>query len=151
MVTKTKREVAELKLEKFVTLPSDDTNFQDWWKELDDDDDVEVRYPHEQHGLRSKVSNRAKTDIMNDFLRFVENNSNKWSSSRYYILLFAEIQKNRTTKTDFDQKALSCLVNEFNRAQKSEGKSTARQLLKRHRPKVALHPKWTIVILAQTA
>ena len=45
------------------------------WKELGDDEDVEVRYPHEQHGLKGKTSNRAKTDVMNDFLKFVDNNS----------------------------------------------------------------------------
>ena len=56
-------------------LPSTDVNFQEWWKELGDDEDVEVRYPHEQHGLKGKTSNRAKTDVKNDFLKFVDNNS----------------------------------------------------------------------------
>ena len=68
VITKSKADVCQLKLEKFVVLPSDNTNFQGWWKDLDDDDVVEVRYPHEQHGLRSKKSNRAKTGVKNDFL-----------------------------------------------------------------------------------
>ena len=61
--TKSKSGVSQLKLEKFV---STDANFQDWWKELGDDEDVEVRYSHEQHGLRSKTSNQVKTDVMNE-------------------------------------------------------------------------------------
>ena len=114
MVTKSKREVTELKLEKFVTLPSDDTNFQDWWKELDDDNDVEVRYPHKQHGLRVKLSNRAKTDVMNDFLRFVDNNSTpNGRQADYFLPKFKRIQPPKPTEKDFDHEALSCLVNEF--------------------------------------
>ena len=114
---------------------------------MDDDDDVEVRYPHEQHGLRGKVSNQAKTDVMNDF----DNNSTpngRQADSKcptfYFLPKFKRIEPPKPTEKDFDQKALSCLVNEFNRAQESEGKSTAgayaiRQWLKHHRPKVALH------------
>jgi hypothetical protein len=42
IVMKSKSEISQLKLEKFVVLPSTDANFQDWWKELGDDEDVEV-------------------------------------------------------------------------------------------------------------
>ena len=68
IVTKSKREVTQSKLEKIVILPSDEASFHDWRKDLEEDDDVEVRYPHEQHGLCGKTSNRAKTSVMNDFL-----------------------------------------------------------------------------------
>ena len=50
-------------------------NFKELWKELGDDEDVEVRYPHKQHGLKGKKSNQAKTDVMSDFLKFFDNNS----------------------------------------------------------------------------
>ena len=53
VITKSKREVTcSLKLEKFVALSSDDTNFKSWWRDPDDDEDVEVHYPHEKHGLQ---------------------------------------------------------------------------------------------------
>ena len=111
-----------------------------------------MRYPHEQHGLRGKTSNRAKTDVMNDFLKFVDNNSTpngRRADSRcptfYFLPKFLRIEPPKPDEKDFDEKVSCCLVNEFNRAQESEGSSTAgayaiRQWLKQHRPKVALHP-----------
>lgn len=152
MVTKSKAKVCQLKLEKFVVLPSDDTNFRDWWKDLDDDDDVEVHYPHEQHGLQGKKSNRAKTGVMNDFLNFVDNNSTpngRQADSRcptfYFLPKFRRIEPPKPSEKDFNEKVSCCLVIEFNRAQEAEGKPTAgayaiRQWLKEHRPKVAIHP-----------
>ena len=32
----------------------------DWWKSLSKDEDVEVKFPHEQHGLTGKPSNHSK-------------------------------------------------------------------------------------------
>ena len=34
--------------------------FNLWWKDLPDDHEVVIRYPHERHGLAGKVSNHAK-------------------------------------------------------------------------------------------
>ena len=77
---------------------------------MDDDDDVEVRYPHEQHGLRGKISDRAKTDVMNDFLRFVDNNTGHQADSKcptfYFLLKFRRIQPPKPTEKDFDHKAV---------------------------------------------
>ena len=152
VIVKTKSEVSGLKLEKFVMLPSDDTNFQSWWKELDDDEEVEIRYPHEQHGLCGKTSNRAKTSVMNDFLTFVDRNStpngrqaDSKCSTFYFLPKFRRIEPPKPNEKDFDEKSSCSLVSEFNRAQESEGKGTAgsyaiRQWLKQHRPKVAVHP-----------
>ena len=148
-----KAEVCQLKLEKFVLLPSDDTNFQVWWKDLKDEEDVEVRYPHERHGLQGKKSNRAKTEVMNDFLRFVDNNctpNGRQADSRcptfYFLPKFRRIEPPKPTEKNFDEKNSCSLASEFNRAQESEGKAPAgafaiRQWLKEHRPKVALHPQ----------
>ena len=38
--------------------------FKAWWKGLENEDDVTVRYPHEHHGLAGKISNHAKTSIL---------------------------------------------------------------------------------------
>ena len=144
MITKSKGEVSQLKLEKYVVLPSTDISFKEWWQELGDDDDVEVRYPHEQHRLRGKASNCAKTDVLNDFLEFVDNNSTPngcWADSRcptfYFLPKFRRIEPPKPDEKDFDEKVSCCLVNEFNRAQEREGRSTAgayaiRQWLKQH-------------------
>ena len=152
IVTKSKCEVTQSKVEKFVLLPSDETSFHDWWKDLEDDDDVEIRYPHEQHGLCGKASNRAKTSVMNDFLKFVDNNSTpngRQADSRcptfYFLPKFRRIEPPKASEKDHDEKLSCCLVSEFNRAQESEGKDKAgsyviRQWLKQQRPKVAIHP-----------
>lgn len=152
VITESKREVASLKLEKFVVLPSDDTNFKRWWRYLDDNEDVEVNYPHEKHGLQGKTSNRAKTNVMNDFLTFVDHNSTpngRQADSQcptfYFLPKFRRIKPPKSNEKDFMEKSSCCLVSEFNHAQESEGKATAgayaiRQWLKQHRPKVAIHP-----------
>ena len=65
------------------------------------------------------------------------------------ILLFTQISQNRAVKAyrkGLWRKMSCCLVSEFNRAQESEGRSTAEayaiwQWLNQHRPKVALHPR----------
>ena len=136
-------------------LPSSDANFQDWWKELGDDEDVEVRYPYEQHGLLGKTSNRAKTDVMNDFLKFVDNNSTpngRQADSRcptfYFLPKFRRIEPPKPDEKDFDEKLSCCLVREFNRAKESERRSIAgayaiRQWLKQHQ---STHTKWIIAI-----
>ena len=43
-----------------------------WW---DDDDIVEVQYPHHRHGLAGKPSNHSKQEVMSQFLEFVDANS----------------------------------------------------------------------------
>lgn len=99
-------------LEKFVVLPSDDINFKSWWRDLDDDEDVEVCYPHEKHGLQGKTSNRAKTNVMNDFLTFVDNNSTlngRQADSQcptfYFLPKFQRIETPKSNK-DFTEKSL---------------------------------------------
>lgn len=69
-----KSEVRKQKLEQHLVLPSDTTSFTDWWETLDEDEDVDVNFPHEQHGLARKKSNRAKINVWEDFLKFLDNN-----------------------------------------------------------------------------
>ena len=73
IVELTKKEVAE----KHYVLHNDDDmlTFGAWWKLVDDDEVVEVQYPHEHHGLTGKASNHAKKEVMVDFLEFVDLNS----------------------------------------------------------------------------
>jgi len=69
----TKPEVEEKRLGEFVVMPSGcDEAFSTWCKASGDV--VNVRYPHEWHGVAGKVSNPAKTDTMQDFLDFVDTN-----------------------------------------------------------------------------
>ena len=114
MITKSKCEVSQSKLKKFVILSSTDVNFKEWWKQLGDDEDVEVQYPHKQHRLKGKTSNRAKTDdVMNDFLKFVDNNftpNGHQADSRcptyYFLPKFRRIEPPKPDEKDFDESVM---------------------------------------------
>ena len=66
----------ERRLENCV-LQNDDglLTFTAWWKTVDDDENVDVQFPYECHGLSGRVSNHHKEGIMADFLQFVDSNS----------------------------------------------------------------------------
>ena len=60
-------------------------------------------------------------DVMNDFLRFVDNNSTPNGCQidcpkLYFLPKFKRIEPPKPTEKVFKQKALSCLVNEFSSA-----------------------------------
>ena len=72
----TKLEVEEQHLGDFVVMPVGiETPFTMWLRSLDSTELVEVRYPHSRHGNAGKKSNSAKTSLMDDFLAFIDLNS----------------------------------------------------------------------------
>ena len=76
VVTLTKQEVENQKLQSDVLCPEPEmTVFREWWHSLSDDDVVEVKFPHERHGLAGRPSNHAMPEAMTDFLEFVDANS----------------------------------------------------------------------------
>ena len=52
-----------------------DMSFMAWWKQLDNSSTVMVQYPHECHGSAGKVSHAAKVDVKQEYLNFVDLNS----------------------------------------------------------------------------
>ena len=46
-----------------------------WWQSLPEETIIKVRYPHERHGNAGKTSHSAKTSAKDDFLQFIDNNS----------------------------------------------------------------------------
>lgn len=51
----TKQEVMQKRLEDHVLHDDESAHtFSAWWKELDDDEVVEVQFPHERHGLAGR-------------------------------------------------------------------------------------------------
>ena len=51
----TKQEVTQKRLEDHVLRDDESAQtFSAWWKELDDDEVVEVQFPHERHGLAGR-------------------------------------------------------------------------------------------------
>ena len=72
----TMADVSKEKVNAFVLMPvTIEVAFNSWWDLLPDDHVVDVRYPHEKHGLEGKVSNNAKIKGKEAFLTFVDNNS----------------------------------------------------------------------------
>ena len=73
------------------------TAFKTWWRGLAGSAIVQVRYPHERHGLAGKTSNSAKVDTQKEFLEFVDVNSQPNGRSAdstgptfYFLPKFAE-------------------------------------------------------------
>ena len=143
--------------ENLVLCPDDGEmcTFEMWWKSLDEDEDVEVKFPYERHGLAGRPSNHSKLDVMADFLELVDLNSQpngrhagSYSAQFFFIPKFSRIAPPSPGEKTFDQKAKASMVSEFNRAQVEQGRGTcgptaAAEWLDKHRPKVALHPSMT--------
>ena len=102
-----------------------------------------------------RISNHAKQSVLSDFLTFVDANSQpngrqegSYSAQFFFHPKFSRIAPPRQGEKNFDDKAHTSLVAEFNRVQRESGKSTcgptaASEWLQKHRPKVALHPSMT--------
>ena len=59
-----------------------------WWKSKDEDDIVEVQYPHHRHGLAGKPSKHSKQEVMSQFLEFVSQPNGRQASSYSAQLFF---------------------------------------------------------------
>ena len=136
----------------------DDDNmlsFGSWWKTVNDEDIVEVQFPHQRHGLAGKDSNHAKKQVMLDFLDFVDNNSQpngrqvgSYSAQFFFLPKFTLIAAPTEGDKNYEEKVQSSLVSQFNKAQVEKGgqtcsKTAATEWLQKHRPKLALHPSMT--------
>ena len=74
--TMTKLEVEEQHLGGCVVMPANlDWSFKSWWRSIEPTDEVEVRTPHGRHGNAGKVSHSAKVTTHENFIEFVDVNS----------------------------------------------------------------------------
>lgn len=116
MVTLTKEELLSQNLKQYVIPPSEeDFNFDEWWKSLLPDEEIDVQYPHNQHGLARKPSNHAKPSELQDFLDFVDNNSapngrqaGSYSAQFYFLPKLQRIEPPKSTEKNHDMKAQAC-------------------------------------------
>lgn len=76
-----------------------ETAFNKWWRSMEPSATIQVRFPHERHGNAGKVSNSAKTTLREEFLEFVDANSQPNGRSAdssgptiYFIPKFTTIQ-----------------------------------------------------------
>ena len=103
--------------------------FAVWWKSLTSSEEVEVQYPHDRHGLAGRYAG-------------------SYSAQFFFHPKFTRIAPPRIGEKNYDEKCHSSLVFEFCRAQQELGRSgcgatAAADWLKKHRPKIALHPSMT--------
>ena len=116
-----KKEVIERNMTAFVLNDDESLTFGAWWKTVDEHDIVEVQYPHERHGLAGRTSNHAKVDVMEQFLEFVDMNSqpngrqaNSYSAQYFFLPKFTRItlpregEKNYETKVGLKSDCILC-------------------------------------------
>ena len=151
--TMAKKDVDTQKLTAFVVMPLEiELCFKLWWKDLPDDHEVVVRFPHERHGLAGKVSNHAKTATKERFLEFVEENSqpngrrlDSRNPTHFFKPKFTTISAPKKNVHNYDGRLATSLVGEFNRIQVEDGCPTisdfsATSWLKKECPKHAIYP-----------
>ena len=155
LVHMSKSDVINNRLQDCVVMPEGIDNFNHWWSTILDPDQVQVRYPHDQHGLSRKPSNSEKQSVREDFLKFVDDNSqpngrNAGSAGAQYYFLpkftrIGEPAKSERNKAEKERHSLLC---EFNRSQREQGREecserSAFRWLKEDRPKHAVCPHQT--------
>ncbi len=151
----TKAEAEDKRLSQYIIMPTDiETSFTRWWRGLDPSVTVSVRYPHGRHGNAGKKSNSAKTSVMEDFLTFVDMNSQPNGRSAdssgptsYFLPKFTTIQTPKTSVSNYEERVQRSVVGEFNRSQHERGRgecsnSSSHNWLKQ-RPKVVICPHQT--------
>ena len=149
----TKCAVEEAKLGDSVIMPSDcNQSFVQWWKSLDPDSQVSVRYPYQKHGLSGKSSNRAKHSVKEAFLRFVDMNSqpngrqeDSSSATHFFLPKFKTIQTPKAGVHHFQERLEESVVGIFNQLQVEAGEATcsngsASTWLRAERPKLKIYP-----------
>ena len=148
-----KSDVEEQRLGNYVIMPAGiDISFKKWWRSLDPSASIDLRYPHGKHGNALKTSHSAKTSTMEDFLQFVDMNSQPNGRSAdstgptvYFLSKFTTIQAPKAGVGHYEERLSRSVVGEFNRIQQESGKSgcsngSSHNWLKAHRPKVAICP-----------
>ena len=132
LVSMAKIDVDKEKVKAFVVMPKAvEASFSGWWATFPNDHVVDVRYPHEKHGLAGKVSNNAKLTTKQAFLKFVDNNSqgngrrlDSRNPTHYFPPKFKTISEPKRNACGYNEKVQTSLVCEFNRTQREAGLDT---------------------------
>ena len=154
-VVLTKAEIEEKRLSEYVIMPTDvEASFKRWWRGVSPSANLEVRYPHSRHGNAGKTSNSAKSSVKEDFLSFVDINSQPNGRSAdssgptfYFLAKFTTIQSPKKDVANYEQRVQRSVVGEFNRSQRERERGECSNSLSHYwlkeRPKVAISPHQT--------
>ena len=121
VVQLSKLKVEEQRLGQYVIMPSEvESSFKVWWRSVDPSATVNVRYPHNKHGKALKPSNSAKTTVMEDFLRFVDMNTqpngqaaDSSGPTHYFLPMFTTVQAPKSGVTNYEEQLRRSVVGEF--------------------------------------
>lgn len=151
MVEMEKADVEEKRLGNYVVVPVNlDASFIVWWRSLPSTTTVQVRFPHERHGNAGRVSNSAKSATKQQFLDYIDMNSQPNGRSAdssgptmYFIPKFTIIQAPKPTVSHYKERLQRSVVGEFNRIQQKQGRQpcsneSSHNWLKANRPRVAI-------------
>ena len=149
----TKLEVEHRHLGEYVVMPEEiNEAFLKWWRSIDPPTKVKVRVPHTRHELAGKTSNSAKTEVLDDFLTFVDSNSqpsgqaaDSLGPTSYFLSSFTTFNRTKKSVNNYEERYKRSVVGVFTRAQEERGRSgcsdkTVTAWLRKHRPKVGICP-----------
>jgi len=117
----TKSEVEVQHLGQYVLMPADiESSFKNWWRSLELSTIVDVRYPYTYHGNALKPSISAKKTTLEEFLLFVDINSQPCGRSAdssgptlYFLPKFSTIQAPKPGVNQFEEHLKRSVVGEF--------------------------------------
>lgn len=148
-----KTEVEEQRLGDNVVMPAGtEIAFMVWWRSLESSHMVDIQYPHDRHGNAGETSHSAKTSVMEQFLRFLDLNSQAKGRSAdstgptfYFLPNFTTIQMPKAGIPHYEERLTRSLVGEFHQVQRQAGggecsNGSSHNWLKKHRPKHAVCP-----------
>ena len=131
IVDMTKADVIDKRASDYVIMADAvQTSFSKWWMSVEPETVIQVRFPHERHGNAGKPSNSVKTTVRDEFLQFVDNNSQPNGRSAdstgptfYFSPKFTTIQTPKPSAAHYEDRVARSVVGEFNRVQREQGKS----------------------------
>ena len=124
--------------------------FLKWWSSIDPLTKVKVRVPHARHGLAGKTSSSARTEVLDDFLTFVDSNSQPNSRTAdssgptsYFLSSFTMLNRPKKDVSNYEERYKRSVVGVFTRAQEERERSgcsdkTATTWLRQYQPKVGI-------------
>jgi len=128
----TKAQVEEQSVRDYVIIRGDEeSSFKVWWRSLPPLRVVNVRFLHTRHGNAGKASNLTKKMVSDEFLTFMDSNSQPNGRSEdssgpthFFLPKFTTIQSPKPGTSHYEECIKQSVVGEFNCAQTEARKGT---------------------------
>ena len=127
LVHMSKEDVEKEKLTAFVLMPEGiEESFKTWWGKIEANHEVDVRYPHDKHGLQCKgldqiMPKSRKGSLFWNLLMRAHRRLDSRNPIHYFLPKFTAISTPKLNDPNYERKMTSSLVGEFNRIQMESG------------------------------